>query len=345
MATESRDYTIPLFIEKHNLHTGEKNPYPDIDTGNAILGFIQSNKVRVYPSGRRKNMVNNSEGYTIPFDPEARLNTEFNNRRLSALNGFAQSYINEWDGEDAKILSIVLGGYVFEISLPYNNEDDTTWTKPENFGKNFIEFLSGNTSYSEDLDPNIATQIFANIRIEETPLFKGEVEYNTWILRDQEYNSEPLNDLDICLNDKVPTIGNHYFSGLSFSVTPLTAKYTNTSRAYCTREERNPATGVTTHTAQQVYSLCILKTDKNGNWVLNESAMLPFIERGDSPDSIKVKRIEAQSIIYLEKGDYSTITPKPVAVLEVIKTEPNKSDVDSKYKLKFTYADQELTDD
>ena len=72
---------------------------------NANLIFIKSRYIKAFPcSRRRSNLTIDTDGnensvldkYYIPFDPEARLNTEANNRKHSALNGYKQDYLREW---------------------------------------------------------------------------------------------------------------------------------------------------------------------------------------------------------------------------------------------------------
>lgn len=301
-----------MFIEKHNLYATTSGSF------NPTLAFIKSVLIKAYPCGRRKStlVTEGEQKYNIPFDPEARLNTELNNRNTSASNGYTSSYINEWDA-DSKHFSLVLGGYSFELSLP----DDTDETKKmyiiNNFGKALVTYL----------EKPAATTIYANIRLEETPLFRGEVDYDTWILRDQtDYSQTARSELDVEISEKIDLVNqeqNYYFSGLSFSTEPLTEVHDTRSRLPIT----------TTRRPQQVYSLCIMKKVED-TWCLNETAKLPKIEHGEATDSIRVHHFESKAINYVENTAGGPVA-KPVAVLEVIPpTAPN-----TKYKLKFTKAD------
>ena len=60
-----------MFIETHKTEN-------DID-----LTFIKSTCIQAYPCGRRRipDQTAETAGFRIPFDPEARLNTEANNRK------------------------------------------------------------------------------------------------------------------------------------------------------------------------------------------------------------------------------------------------------------------------
>ena len=302
-----------MFIEKHNL-------YDDTTTSgsfNPVLAFVKSVSVQAYPCGRRKStlVTEGEHKYNIPFDPEARLNTERNNRRNSALNGYTHSYISEWN-IDTKHFSFVVGGYSFDISLPDSVKEDEKMYVVDNFGKKLISFLGASA----------ATAIYANIRLEETPLFRGKVDYDTWILRDQtNYSQNARSELDVEINEKIDLVNqklNYYFSGLSFSTEPLTEVHDTKSKLDITTTGRH----------QQVYSLCIMKKVED-TWYLNESAKLPKIEHGDAVDSIRVQNFESKAINYVENTAGGPVA-KPVAVLEVIPpTAPN-----TKYKLKFTNA-------
>ena len=97
------------------------------------LVFIKSKNVNVFPCGRRRSNLIDADGstltvndrYYIPFDPEARLNTEANNRKHSGLNGFRQSYIYDWSyTASSGVLSLVIEGYLFNIILDYEYRTD-----------------------------------------------------------------------------------------------------------------------------------------------------------------------------------------------------------------------------
>ena len=165
---------------------------------NNELVFIKSRNIKVFPCGRRKSeLIDNqntvSDRYYIPFDPEARLNTEANNRRHSGLYGYKQSYLNSWNSLGD--VSIVLAGYLFNITSSYSSASE--------FGSAIATALGGN--------PN---EIFVNIKLAEMKLFEGAGEVpaaTTEILRDQSTAIEPAISLDKLNSD------NYYFYGLSFS--------------------------------------------------------------------------------------------------------------------------------
>lgn len=300
-----------MFIEKHDLFENATSSF------NPTLAFAKSVLVQAYPCGRRKStlVTEGTNKHNIPFDPEARLNTEFNNRRHSALNGFAHSYIYEWN-TDTKSFSFVLGGYTFELKLPDSTIEAKKMYIVNNFATELISYLN----------KPAATSLYVNIRIEKTPLFSGKVDYDTWVLRDQtDHNQTANSELDFEIAEAIDLTNkeqNYYFSGLSFSTEPLTGIYDTYSKADVTDTKR----------PQQVYSLCILK--KAGNiWNLNEPAKLPHITHGDTPNSVRFDHIDAKSIMYVENTSGGPVA-KPVAVLEVV---PSVEQPD-KYKLKFTNA-------
>lgn len=69
--------------------------------------FIASKNIKAYPCGSR--------GY---FDPEAKLNTEYNVRRHTTLNGFTNSFIQSYEEDsDGNInINFFVNGYNFEIN-------------------------------------------------------------------------------------------------------------------------------------------------------------------------------------------------------------------------------------
>lgn len=262
-----------MFIKTHNTKTDES----DID-----LAFIKSLNVLVYPCGRRRSEIvdNDANGdgniteieqYRIPFDPEARLNTEANNRRHSSLNGFTQTYLNKWD-ENEKFLSLVLSGYLFNIKL------DTGYQAVKDFGDKIIEFLPARANKNS---------IYANILIEETKLFEGFDTYYTEVLRDQSQSDYGLTNLDLVADeDSAPEPNNFYFSGLSFSTTPLSGDTSTHSIKFATNNGLK----------QYIISLHVLEKISD-TWQIYQPSLLPKIEHGSTEDSIKVKTIFAKNLI------------------------------------------------
>ena len=316
-------------------------------TNNGIpLIFIKSLNVQAYPCGRRRSelvpkdtnndgIITESESYHIPFDPEARLNTEANNIKHSGLNGFTQTYLNDWDTSE-KVLSLVLGGYLFNIKLDQNYE------RFLNFGASLLNTLK---NFDKDFDTNAVTRIYANIRIEETPLFVGFTSYNTSVLRDQYSSDTAQTTLDL-LNttarnantlSETQDTGNYYFSGLSLSVRPLTETI-NPEKPLTEQEETkserliyNPTTKAL---YQRVISLCILEKNSNGNWQLHQPALLPSIKHGETEDSIKVKELSTNKLDLEVTDDEGTTSSIGVPALNVVET----SEGSGIYQLQFSFG-------
>ena len=311
-----------MFIETHLSST--ENGIP--------LTFIKSINVQAYPCGRRRsekiveNDANNdgsvteSEKYRIPFDPEARLNTEANNIKHSGLNGFTQTYLNRWDDD---LLSLVLGGYLFTIRL--DNEYQTF----SEFGNKLAEKLGGD-----------AKNVYANIRIEETPIFKGFEEYYTGVLRDQTANAAATTCLDLLktveVGESVDTadINNYYFSGLSFSANPLVNSASSLT-------ENNAASSVepiydaldANKLHQRIISLHLL--EKIGSqWQLYQPALLPKIEHGGTEGSIKFETAFADNIKLLHTNENGETVLRSVPSLSVVET----SEGSGIYQLQFSYG-------
>jgi hypothetical protein len=215
-----------MFIETH------KND-------NIILTFLKSLNVQAFPCGRRRsNLVEvDNDGdrtpdtsYYIPFDPEAKLNTEANNRKHSGLNGYTQTYVK---GLNSDVFSIVLAGYLFDIKAgnTYSDIGNSIATAlrnfyvAENLGTSYESEEAEETDRARlenDFDKN--TKLYANIKLEDIQLLTGFQEYTTSVLRDQNGDGIPSVYLDICTAEGNASLADsYYFSGLSFSTTPLTA--------------------------------------------------------------------------------------------------------------------------
>ena len=308
-----------MFIETHSS-----------STSNGInLAFIRSLNVQAYPCGRRRSEIvdtDNDPGtvgdqYRIPFDPEARLNTEDNNRKHSGINGFTQTYLKSWDVEK-KSLDLVISSYLFHISL------DDDYSSPNKFGANLLTLFNDSTS----------TKIYANIRIEEVPLFKGFTNYNTKVLRDQssgnddgdprgeldllnsELSNKLLNSITWSSNDlaEVKKPENYYFSGLSFSTQPLSEG--TSEEAYSIQESES----------KQTISLCILEK-KEGMWQVYQPALLPSVTHGRAQDSVKVNILEATTIeanTVLQSG-------KPAVTIDLIEIAGTNSE-DTTWQLQLS---------
>lgn len=228
---------------------------------NNMVAFIRSKYINVFPSGRRKSTlidtgtVNNN--YYIPFDPEARLNTEANNRKHSGLNGYKQSFLNDWNSD---ILSLVLNGYLFNIELEDIYKDKDT------FAKKLAEVIGAEN------------EIWVNIKLANIKFFSDGVnEANTEILRDQQPNAEPAASLDILITgEDSKDHNNYYFSGLSFSKQKLD-----------TLPGAISSTGVALDNSG-IKSLLLLTKDSNGKWSVCESSRLPKIDHGDTKDSVRL---------------------------------------------------------
>lgn len=268
-----------MFLEKHKSSIND-----GID-----LNFIKSTNIQVYPCGRRRSELvaidTDNDGkleddsFYFPFDPEARLNTEANNIKQSGLNGYTHTYLYNWPLEDAELMPdtivLVLGGYLFSIKAT------NTYKSPAAFA---AKIANGSS----------ASKIFANVLIEETPLFSGFQDYNTSVLRNQTATDtgEAALDLLYKTTDEPTTAyvsnpDNYYFSGLSISSEPLTGIDNSSSI------EKLDIPGRRT---QYVVSLCILEKNSNNEWVINQKALLPHIEHGDIEDSVKVGTLIADDI-------------------------------------------------
>jgi hypothetical protein len=292
-----------------------------IQDGINKLVYIKSTNIKVFPCGRRRSELVDSDGSDntvsdrsyIPIDPEARLNTEANNRKHSGLNGFKQTYINDWEqGSDS--ISLVLAGYLFNITL------DSEYRDIKNFG-NAIKGLIGDT---DSIYANIVladVQFFSSVDGSGTP---GST-VSTEILRDQALALQPSVCLDILKEGGTATrAADYYFSGLSFS-----------------SEESRPTND---RSNQRVISLQLLDYNSDTDfWAVHAASRLPKIDHGDTENSVKLvgdlnlpgtltvdEKIVAGSIDVNKKtNDDGTTTTIAVAALKVDQTDSGA------YQLKF----------
>ena len=188
-----------------------------VQTSDSSLIFIQSKYVKAFPCSRRRSTPIDGDDdagtvhdrYYIPFDPEARLNTEANNRKHSGLNGYKQTYLYEWDSVNGK-LSIVLAGYLFEIQL------SDSYITPVLFGQKLEELLTG------------SNKVFVNIRLDAVEFFAGASGVpaaTTEILRNQTATVAPSSSLDMLAdNSSADKIDSYYFSGLTLTSAASTSK-------------------------------------------------------------------------------------------------------------------------
>ena len=259
-----------MFIETHLLN--------DLDTSDKTLHFIKSKNIQVFPCGRRRSMPQGNS-YSIPFDPESRLNTEANNVKHSSLNGFTQTYLSAFDTEN-RYLSVTLAGYLFNIQFDNNMAE----------GSDLLQSFCGSVEGA-----NSTGKIYANIVLAKTPLFTNEsltLNYDTFILRDQTASIQPRTCLDLLKTPGKDDEGkdiildtndtdNYYFSGLSFSSTPVTGVVNAT---------RSGQDYVKNDLQQRNISLCILER-KNNVWQPHYPAMLPVVEHGEDENTVKLQDV------------------------------------------------------
>lgn len=263
------------------------------------LAFIKSLNIQAFPCGRRRSTLLSDLSSRIPFDPEARLNTEANNRKHSSLNGFTQTYLDSWDKDNNK-LTVALAGYLFNIDL------DAKYVDKQRFGDSFASALTPS-----------ADNLYVNILIEDTPLFQGEPKaYTTGVLSSLA-TTDDESALDIIIEDK-PTKestsikdikDDYYFSALAVSSAPLSHVVRTKCSAegqevpnFSTRDDfsytvENDAATI----KKRVVSLHLLEK-VDGTWQIHEPARLPHIEHGDTEDSIVVKDITAGKFTAAEVG-------------------------------------------
>jgi len=277
-----------MFIETHS-------------DNDITLAFIKSGNVRAYPCGRRRSTEIDRDGsnittedkYRIPFDPEARLNTEANALKHSSMNGYTQTYIKQFNDDNSNLFELALGGYLFSIDLRDNDDSYASVDK-------FCEKLLISLGVTEP------SYIFANILIEDVHLYSGFQEYFTGILRNQKDSAgeTPETSLDLLRAARSTTAGqavdtvdaknpaDYYFSGLSFSVAPLAGSIPDDVPYYVKplAVERD-----TTTVNQTCISLRLFEKIE-GEWKLYNQALLPEISHGPDAHSVKVAILSSDAI-------------------------------------------------
>ena len=284
------------------------------------LTFIKSKNINAFPCGRRRSNLIGPDGkpdeqYYIPFDPEARLNTEANIRRHTGLNGFSNSYILGWD-EATRAFTFVIAGYLFSVTL------DTGYLTVNDFCT-----VAAGSAYT-----NADNAIFANIKLREVPFFSGSATIPkafTEILRDQVYavNEAPAAYLDFSVPGATNTnADNYYFAGLSLS---NEAKDNLTTYAV----EGSDDLFIT----EKTISLRLF-AKKDGIWELHNPSKLPDIRHGDYDNSTVVPGdltvtgiLNASSLV----AESVTQGGRPVALLDVVPVIENGKEV---YQLQFSGA-------
>ena len=280
--------------------------------------YPKSAEIKVFPSGRR--------GITAaqdPFDPESRLNTEFNNRRISSINGFSDSFIKGFDA-DTGLFTFCLGGYSFSFNLVKSNQNKEIEEETEN------EEISEQSQNAEDLlssfirtlgtvvnkDDENGKVVYANILLEEINLYYADSDTNaqTWILRDQTDSVAPrtiLDILDTVEDDPQSNTKEYYFTGITFSNQPL---------------QRNSSAKPLNK--QKIVSLCVLEKSSDGEWTLCQRSLLPNITHGDTDDSIQIDTIYANVIKQTVSSDDGSVNYVSTPTLKLVGNQLVFSNVD-----------------
>ena len=276
-----------MFNEKYTNAVGENKE-------NAIsvsVAFIKSSSIQAFPCGRRRSTpYTENDDSRIPFDPEARLNTEANNRKHSSLNGFTQTYLERWD---SKQLVLSLGGYLFNITL-----DENTAAKAD-----FVNAFA----FKDDNIKNSINSIYANIQVDNTKLFTNTYDtksltyytdvLGSWTSADRQDESALDLPTQLALGENTTELDKYYFSGLAFSSVPVATIY-----KYKQEDDTISLTQIPTPTRdeystgnEKIISLRIL--DKvNGEWKIHNPARLPKIEHGNNDNSTVIAELESDKI-------------------------------------------------
>ena len=295
-----------MFNEKHQIGRGSNS--------GQHLSFLGSKYVKVFPCGRRR--AYKKDGTPIPFDPEAKLNTELNNRKVSGLNSINESFYvgQEWSTD---LLRLVIGGYSFDIELA------------DGF-KEINDFCGNAVTFIENNDNNA---IYANIKLSKIQIYESNDSYDfsdaldsyTWVLKNQSADTN-ISYLDIKSTDNPSTIDDFYFSGLSFSTYPLVDDMTtDTDYAHSPIYSSDNVT-------QQDFSIKLFIYDKG--WKLNPAILLPELSHGDTDKSVRFTELQADKMVQFV-GENKVKFDVPAMAINYKETDGE----DNVYQLKFYNID------
>lgn len=149
--------------------------------------FFPSSQINVFPCSRR-GQYDLYEENTRFYDPEARLNTERTNRIHTAINGFTDKFIKDFDA-NTLTLTFVLAGYYIEVR----------------------NFNPANIADALGTNPN---SIYAHLSLHDNiSLGNG---YSTEILYRQ-WTENITNFLDTTITDESTKKQEDFFVGVSFT--------------------------------------------------------------------------------------------------------------------------------
>lgn len=257
-----------------------------------FLVFAGSKYVKAFPCGRRR--AYETDNTPVPFDPEAKLNTELNNRKIVGTSGFANSFYNgqEWS---TSTLKLVIGGYSFELDL--NSDNSALNDFCNNIAKK-IYFAEHNAEATvtqlKDFIKNY-NNLFVNIKLAKVKLYESAedgLDSYTWMLKNQS-NDDNISWLDLPETANGSTeVDNFYFSGLSFSLSPVVDTQIDSNETLYHAYDSD--------STQQNFSFKLF-IYSNNSWKLNPFALLPKITHGDSVDSVQITELQTGSAYISEK--------------------------------------------
>ena len=293
-----------MFNKRHQIGYGSNSEQ--------YLSFLGSKYVKVFPCGRRR--AYKKDGTPIPFDPEARLNTELNNRKVSGLNSINESFYvgQEWS---ENLLRLVIGGYSFDIELA-------------DYYKNIADFCEKTIEFIEDSNKKA---IYANIKLSKIQIYESNdnssdaLDSYTWVLKNQSADDN-ISHLDIKINDDPSSVDDFYFSGLSFSTYPIVDDMTtDTDYAHSPIYSSDNVT-------QQDFSIKLFIYDKG--WKLNPTILLPELSHGDTDKSVRFTELQADKMVQFV-GENKVKFDVPAMAINYKETDGE----DNVYQLKFYNID------
>jgi len=175
---------------------------------NNAINFLESTAIKAFPCGRRGYLPNtdpnNKADYYFQLDPEARLNTEFTNRKITGTNGFTQTFIQECtytqNENNAELkLALVIAGYNFEILLTETETEPLTEDLTEEY---FLASICNDIAGTTPNNPSDDTTIYAFISIDRSKAIISNGNHNVYTEILQSLKDANTTYLDFCDDTK-----------------------------------------------------------------------------------------------------------------------------------------------
>ncbi len=235
--------------------------------------YLQSKNINVFPCSRRGRLEDDTTGIVVQqYDPEARLNTERTNRLHTAVNGFTDSFIDDYIKDKVTVLDEDDDGKLIEGTE--HEVDRNIGTLIFSLAGYYVEaknFDPATIATALGLTPTAGDKIYAYLYL-TTGVSVGVTGYFTELLGRQSDLTSGINTnyLDVPYtgsytdsSGKERSVNDYFFTGVSFV----------SARPDSIAENKH---------------YLPLFSYSDSTWKLEQASLLPKIEHDDTEDSIKV---------------------------------------------------------